>query len=363
MADSDLQTLGEILRRAREAQALSLDEVEARTRIRVKFLEALESGDLSALPSTIHAKGFLRNYAQFLNLDADQMVAHFSDLTGITTGQVTTLTAPPTQRPSPPAPAYQPSPTRSPYGTGSEMPSASPPPAYAQPTTPPTTIAPGQRTGPGVPAGLARAVRTVSRAIPQPAFVTAPSPTGPRRFWQSNLFTAAVLLVGLALILWWSITRLSAFSVDQLMPTPQQPVLLEQFAASATFDPSPTFEPTSTPEPFLGPQILDRVFLSITVTQHSWTRITVDGTVVFQGQAEPNTVLQYEGREVIHVLTGNGAGLVVTFNGQEIGPLGKRGEVVERFFTVSGQITPTPTMTITPTSTSVPTATPRPDNN
>src|SRR5574341_54293 len=84
--------LGALLRQTRESRALSLEEAEEQTRIRVKFLQALESGDLSLLPSITHARGFLRNYAQFLRLDADAIVAHFGELTGSASGGVTTYT-------------------------------------------------------------------------------------------------------------------------------------------------------------------------------------------------------------------------------------------------------------------------------
>ena len=63
MAEDDLHTLGAMLRQARESQALSLEEVEAQTRIRVKYLQALETGDFSVLPSITHARGFLRQMA------------------------------------------------------------------------------------------------------------------------------------------------------------------------------------------------------------------------------------------------------------------------------------------------------------
>ncbi len=92
----------------------------------------------------------------------------------------------------------------------------------------------------------------------------------------------------------------------------------------------------------------------------TWTQVEVDGEAVFEGMNEPGEVLRYEGVEEIFIRTGNAAALNVNYNGQDIGPMGERGEVVERFFTVGGQITPTPTPTITPTNTGVPTPTPRP---
>ena len=360
--DLDLQSLGQILRQAREERALSLQEVEQQTRIRVKFLEALENGDLSVLPSPIHAKGFLRNYAQFLHLDADALAAQFGQLAGIGSSSPTTVTAPPAPSravpPRPPVaapPVVSAPPTKAPGETGSATADSA---ARSMPPTRPVYISRDQQAGPATPVGLARPVPV---SAPEATVPSGPPPaeTGGRvRLLQSNLLVGAVLLVGFVVIVWWATTRLSTVSVEDLLPTPERSELLEQFAASATVEPSPTFPPTSTPAALAGPQILDRVVLIISVEQHSWTRIVVDGETVFEGQAEPGTVLQYEGRESILVRTGNGAGLVVTYNGQPLGPLGRRGEVVERLFTTGGQITPTYTPTVTPTNTSVPTPTP-----
>lgn len=344
MAVGDLQSLGQMLRQAREARALTLEEVEAQTRIRIKYLQALENGDLSILPSVAHARGFLRNYAQFLRLDANAILAQFGELSGSATRPMTV-----------PA-AAQPRTAPPPYPTTPAAPSTSPVPV--QPRRP-VYIPPSQRVGPAGPVTQPAIATTPLPAEAAEELPTPKPPSLPRRILRSNIFVAAVLLSGLALILWWAIAQLSKLSIETLAPTPQDANLLGQLAGSATFEPTPTFQPTSTPTLAVGPQILDRVLLTIEVEQRSWVRIIVDGQITFEGQAEPGMVLRYEGMQSIRVLGGNGAGLVVTYNGMEIGPLGQRGEVVERIFTPSEQITPTPTPTVTPTSTSVPTPTPR----
>ena len=71
--------IGDLLREAREARGHSLEDVEKATRIRVKYLEALESGDFGVLPSATQARGFLRNYAQFLGLDAEAVLARYGE--------------------------------------------------------------------------------------------------------------------------------------------------------------------------------------------------------------------------------------------------------------------------------------------
>lgn len=69
-----IQELGAILRERREAMGASLAEVETATRIRQKYLAALESDEWHLLPGEIVGRGFLRNYATYLGLDATEIV-------------------------------------------------------------------------------------------------------------------------------------------------------------------------------------------------------------------------------------------------------------------------------------------------
>jgi cytoskeletal protein RodZ len=74
MADSD-QTyspdlpIGERLRLAREAKGLSLDEVAGQTRIPVRHLQHIETGDWDALPAITYSVGFVRSYGNIVGLD------------------------------------------------------------------------------------------------------------------------------------------------------------------------------------------------------------------------------------------------------------------------------------------------------
>ena len=68
------ETIGQRLKKAREYRNLTLEKVEDATRIRLQFLQALEADDFSAMPSPVQARGFLRNYAQYLGLDLDKMI-------------------------------------------------------------------------------------------------------------------------------------------------------------------------------------------------------------------------------------------------------------------------------------------------
>jgi cytoskeletal protein RodZ len=65
--------IGETLRRERERQGLSYQQVEAELRIRSHYLRMMEDGRLDALPGAAYARGFVREYASFLGLDGDAL--------------------------------------------------------------------------------------------------------------------------------------------------------------------------------------------------------------------------------------------------------------------------------------------------
>ena len=75
-----MTSIGESLRHAREDKGLDLDRVSDETRIAKRFLLALEAEDFSVFPGDPYAVGFLRNYAEYLGLDAAELAAGFNML-------------------------------------------------------------------------------------------------------------------------------------------------------------------------------------------------------------------------------------------------------------------------------------------
>jgi cytoskeleton protein RodZ len=70
--------IGSSLREARMRQQLELSQVERDTRIRAKYLGALEEERFEVLPAPAYAKGFLRTYADYLGLDGQRFVDEYS---------------------------------------------------------------------------------------------------------------------------------------------------------------------------------------------------------------------------------------------------------------------------------------------
>jgi hypothetical protein len=86
--------IGNSLREARVRQQLELGEVELATKIRARYLRALEEESFEALPAQTYVKGFLRTYADYLGLDGQLYVAEpIPNLA--TTNQTTNKVLPP----------------------------------------------------------------------------------------------------------------------------------------------------------------------------------------------------------------------------------------------------------------------------
>ena len=74
--------IGAMLRERREALGVTLAETEAATRIRQKYLAALESDEWHLLPGEVVGRGFLRNYAAYLGLEPTEVIARRRAVTG-----------------------------------------------------------------------------------------------------------------------------------------------------------------------------------------------------------------------------------------------------------------------------------------
>lgn len=290
-------SIGEQLREAREAQGLTLEAVERAIRIRAKQLAALEADDYTVFASALQARGFLRNYAAHLGLDADALLAE----------------AVAKAKPKPLLPQFA-------------RPAAKPAPAPESD------------------------VEDTQPQAPTPR----PSLANPTRAWMSRIFTRdlavglmVTLLVGV-LLLWggWQFAQ-GAFSPPTPTATLTASPTLSSAQAASTFTPTPgAAEATSalpTPLPnYVGVNVIIRA------EQRVWLRVAVDGAETFVGQLAPGATREFVGNSVVEVWTGNGRGTRVIFNGQDQGLLGDLGQVVIRLWTLDGAVTPTPSPTVTP---------------
>lgn len=300
--DSDVfQSIGKHLNRRRELLGLSLDDVERHTHLRVRYLKALENGDLNGLPSPVQGRGMLKNYASFLGMDPEPLLLQFAE------GLQRRLAA--------------------------VKPAASP-----------------------------------DRPAPTPSQIHPPSLL--RRLFTTEMLFIVVFVTFLGGFIIWGAIRIFALRTTQ-PPSPTAPSISDVLLAAPTSTITPTPAPP-TPSPPALPGVEQTgaasestplaaesgVRVYVTVRQRAWVRVLVDGELEFEGRVSPGSAFQYAGDASVEILTGNAAALQVFFNQQDLGLMGLFGQVANRIYTREGVLTPTPTITPTPSPTLQPSATP-----
>jgi cytoskeletal protein RodZ len=74
-----MQDVGDKLREARMRQGIDITDVESVTKIRAKYLRAIEDGEFDLLPGPTYVRSFLRTYAEHLGLDPHLIVQEYRD--------------------------------------------------------------------------------------------------------------------------------------------------------------------------------------------------------------------------------------------------------------------------------------------
>ena len=74
--------IGSTLRDARNRRKIDLSEVEEATKIRIRFLRALENEDWDVLPGDIYTRAFIKTYASYLGLDGERLAEDYRESSG-----------------------------------------------------------------------------------------------------------------------------------------------------------------------------------------------------------------------------------------------------------------------------------------
>lgn len=313
-----MSELGRLLHEARTAKEVSLADVESVTRIRQKYLEALESGEFSHLPRGTVARGFLRTYATYLGLDVDATLQRYVEESGDAGDDV--IIAEPGK---PRLVDYRPLEVE----LMDERPSAAWWPWVAALAI---VIALGA-------AGWWFLSRNPGWN-PVRAFGPAPTATVP------NTPTRWVVTA----------TPQPTHAPTRQLPTPTSALLTL---------PMPTVpaSPTPTPRPTATPEVVARLSLEVRTTQRAWLRVTVDGQTPEEGILAADQSRTWDANESITIRTGNAGGVILILNEEDLGTMGRIGEVAERSWVVDqGEITETTFGTVAPTASPQPTLTPTP---
>jgi transcriptional regulator with XRE-family HTH domain len=93
-----MSDLAQRIRAARDKMGVSIEEAERATKIRRRYIEAIEAGDFDRLPDGPPSRGFIKNYARYLGMDPDQSLTDFEAEVGVPILQLNEFIPPPPTR-------------------------------------------------------------------------------------------------------------------------------------------------------------------------------------------------------------------------------------------------------------------------
>jgi cytoskeletal protein RodZ len=403
-------TIGQILKQSREEQKLSLDEISVLTRVRLKYLTAIEADNFDVLPSSVQQKGFVRAYARALDLDPSPLIAQLrltedEEVNDESKFPQNESKTPPTSKETQPLgeigttlktqrerlgftlsnienQIFIPERYLKAIENGSleELPSTvqgrgmvknyaqflglDPEPLllnYAEALQIRLSRVRNQAPDTGSAISLRVWLRRFV-ASPTILWVGAVLLIASVSIWsgvlifgnQGSASESTATIPGVADILLPSLTHTP--TLEQPLTTPggiEVDVALTPESADPDVEEG---EPTSTPQ-LTGNE---KIQIQLITIQRSWVRVTVDNILAFEGRLLRGSVKLFGGELSIEILTGNAAGVKVIYNQRDLGVMGLYGEVINRVYTAEGIATPTPLVTFTPTPTETPAVTSTP---
>lgn len=77
-----MQEIGALLKKERQEKGISLEDISQKTKIQVRYLQALEEGDFSCFAGKVYLKGALRNYADSIGINAGELISYYERVSG-----------------------------------------------------------------------------------------------------------------------------------------------------------------------------------------------------------------------------------------------------------------------------------------
>jgi cytoskeletal protein RodZ len=266
-----MSELGNRFRQAREAQGLSLAQAAVETRILQPSLIALEDGAYQRLPGDVVTRGFIRNYAHYLGLSAEEMIELYRRERGATDQiRIIRATNPPRMR-SYVVPSF--------FGVFF------------------VTIALVGLSYVALSAAGRIGERATSAGVAATATVRPPTPL--------PTVPTATAVAGVAVV---PTITLPAFDALEATASPE--------AAGGR---APEADLTAT----LAAPIVVEIAIPSDPGRNSWLRVQTDGNTTFEGMMRAGEQRVFQAQRRVFIRAGNPSDVVVTVNGLQQGPLGQ----------------------------------------
>jgi cytoskeleton protein RodZ len=299
-----MTSIGDTLRRERHRRNLELPKIAGELKISTRFLEAMEHDEFAKLPGGVFTKSFVRQYASFLGLDAEELAAEVE--------HAVEPEADVRQFPGKPKPDV-----------------------------------------PGIELQIGEDWQSVSQhRAPLPSWV------------RAGVLLIVLMLMCSGVYWWWQRPRHPVLAhepaakaipaAQSAAPIPQPaenppvattpPVTDQAPATEVSADPigqssakPASSEPAATPQtPVSPPNPNATVRVGIVADEAVWVRADVNGKIQFSGTLQPHETRNIDADGEVTLRLGNAGGVTLTLNGKPIGAVGPKGQIRIVQFTSSG---------------------------
>lgn len=312
----DFAEIGRQLKEQRLAMNLDLNDIQAATKIRKRYLQAIEAGDIDTLPDDVYTKGFLRAYANYVGLNGKEIIEQFNRWRSGHAGTGGTESTADFSSSTSAAAGRKAGTHRQPARRSVRRPS----PAFGHALSRSTTSSLGGRNAPSWQRSLNR------RASP-----------GAKRGPWLLVFGLALLLVVLVyaflqlpdLILPGgdpSVTQPDGIAADMPDDVPEP----DSDETPPVEETEPEPEPPATPDVALreegntifltlsAPTAVEAIEVDVVVHEACWVRVVADGTVISEKTLQPGDREQWRATSTLEVRAGYPRGLELTVNGTPV---------------------------------------------
>jgi len=282
MASETLKKFADELKLYRESKSITLQQIAVKTKIDLKFLQAIEDANYEILPE-LYIRAFIKEYSQTLDLNVKETLQKYE---------------------------------KAKSGTGEE---AEPEKAEA---------VPGQEITSEPPQQSAPSPKTVNSSSYIPglkSFITL----------KTNYLIGGVFIIIALFMIYFLLFDSSSSEIIQT-PTSQETVNSNQ----GRFELENKAVPQDGPEiqsavtaPTLSP---DSLYLSVLTTERVWLKVTCDGNILKQGIVDANAKLNYTANKNISFTIGNAGRVKVYLNNNPVENVGNPGEIRNLYITSSG---------------------------
>ena len=260
-----METLGEFLQQMRQQRGITLEQAAAQTKISLRMLRALELNDFSQIPSEVFARGFVRSYAHFLDIDDREVIKRYQE---------------------------------------------SVPPFYTQPPTVESSKnlpvqSPGKQTW-AIKLMVAAVIVLMGVAIY--GRLSAP----PKLPMQNAVFTPAT-------------TQREEKIVDITQPPKQPAVFPGELTVNVPGFSKPLVDDSKTRSPIDEKDLT----LLIEASERSWVMAHIDDKVIKEVLLQPGEIVRWQAKTKFVLTLGNAGGVKLELNGKTLAPQGPSGKVVK----------------------------------